>query len=478
LVLTAIAAVLALAAIELLLPLVSAFLEKDLELDYRSDPVALLSLVGITLLVGLAAGSFPAIYVSAFEPAKVLKGDITRGRTAMLFRRILVGAQFSISIGLLIATAVVYRQVLFMRTVDLGYDKEQIVVVSGQRTGRLAERWEVLKREWLAHPQIVAATGSSDTPGTDPGRDLVRGENSDLQSPPVDIHVVQVDFDFFSTYGIDVLAGRAFSRDVGTDARDAETAAPASGVDALGAIVNVRAVRAFGWTPEEAVGKIFSSVPLGGLPGGNPRRIVGVIADIHFQPLQAPIEPMMFVLLGSQLNAASIKVSGRNLEGTLAHIDVVWTRIVPEQPIVRRFLDDDFDAFYRSEQRQGRILAYSSLLAVFLACLGLFGLASLTTEQRTKEIGIRKVMGGSVADIVRLFAGELGTLALLANVIAWPVAYVLMRRWLDNFPYRIELDLPVFVGSGFAVLVIAWLTVGAVAARAAAAKPIHALRCE
>jgi putative ABC transport system permease protein len=482
LLLTAIAALLALAAVELLLPAVGAFLERPLDLDYRGDPWSVVALLCVTLVAGVAAGSFPAFYVSAFEAAKVLKGDITRGRSAALLRSILVGAQFAIGIALLIATAVVYRQMQFMRNVDLGYQKEQIVVVSGQRTGRLPERWEILQREWLAHPEIVAATASSQAPGSGAFiADVVRGDGSDPQAPPVDVRFVGVDFDFFATYGIDVVAGRAFSSDFGTDLADVALTDDTTTFSV--AVVNARAARALGWAPEEAVGKTFWSVPLSnpasGPTAGSPAHlIVGVIDDIYFQPLRDPVGPLVFMLPRPLANVASLKVTGRDLEATLAHIDEVWAKVVPEQPIVRHFLDDDFAALYRDEERQGLMLTYGALLAILLACLGLFGLASLTIEQRMKEIGIRKVMGGTVTDVIGLFAGEFGRLVVLANLAAWPVAFLAMRRWLDQFPYRIDLGVLVFVGSGALVLAIAWLTVGIVAARAAGAKPAHTLRYE
>ena len=479
--LTGIAAVFALAALELLLPYVGAFLDMALTLDYRHDPLVLATLAGVALLVGLAAGSFPAFYLCAFEPAKVLKGDVTRGHSASLLRNLLVGAQFSIAIALLIATAVVYRQTMYMRSIDRGYDTQRMVVVSGPRTGRLGARWEILKREWLEQPGVLAVSGSSGVPGEPALADLIAGEGRDRQAPPVNMQIVAVDPDFFSTYGIEMAAGRAFSSDVAADSSDA--AGPADLRAVTEAIVNPRSARELGWTPEEAVGKELWGVDFGAAtnarpPGSQAARIVGVTRDIYFDPVQRPIAPLMFILPRAFFGAASIKIGGRDVAGTLARIDEVWGRIVPEQPIARRFLDDDFDRFYRGEQRQGQLLSSSALLAILLACLGLFGLASLTTEQRTKEIGIRKVIGGTTADIVRLFAGELGRLVLLANVVAWPVAYVAMRHWLDRFPYRIDLGALVFVASGLLVLAIAGVTVGTVAARAAMAKPIHSLRHE
>src|SRR5882672_21520 len=422
LLLTAAAALLALAAVELLLPLVGAFLEMDLELDYRRDPVVLGALAAVTVLVGLAAGMFPAFYVAAFEPAKVLKGDLTRGRGAATVRRVLVGAQFAISIALTIATAVVYRQVMFMRTFDVGFDKTQIVVVSDGRAGLLAQRWEVLKREWLAESGVAAVSGSSAAPGGDPMRDLIHGEGGDPEALPVNTSIVAVDSDFLSTYGIEVLAGRGFSSDFGADSLDA--AGPRDLRATRGAIVNVATARALGWTPDEAVGKAFWGADLTA-PAMGPsadqaaRRIVGVIDDVHFAPLRDPVGPMMLILPQTYFNTASIKLTGGDVAGTLARIDAVWARAVPERPIARRFLDDDFDRFYRGERKQAQMLGVCSSLAILVASLGLFGLAALTTEQRTKEIGIRKVMGGSVVDIVRLFTGELSRLAVLANAVAW-----------------------------------------------------------
>jgi putative ABC transport system permease protein len=294
---------------------------------------------------------------------------------------------------------------------------------------------------------------------------------------------VAVDPDFFATYGIKLLTGRTFSRNVGADLSDIDLVGPQSLVAASVSIIDTRTARAFGWTPEEAVGKTFWNVPLdapeSGPPAGAPlRRIVGVVDDVYLQPLRETSQPLMFILPRGLSDQASLKIAGRDLESTLARIDAVWSRIVPEQPISRRFLDADFDAVYQSERRQGQMLTYCSSLSILIACLGLFGLASLTTEQRTKEIGIRKVLGSTTGDIVRLFAGEIGRLVLVANVIAWPVAYLLMRRWLDDFAYRIDLGLLIFVGSGLLVLAVAWLTVGVVAARAARAKPIHSLRYE
>jgi putative ABC transport system permease protein len=244
-------------------------------------------------------------------------------------------------------------------------------------------------------------------------------------------------------------------------------------------VVNELGARGLGLEPEEAVGQ---RVSFGSFQGTRFRtneasgEIVGVVPDVHYESLRSAIAPTIYVITGD--GDAALRISGRDVQGTLAHIDEKWKQVRPDLPASRRFLDQSYDALYRAEERQQQAFTFFALVAVVIACLGVLGLASFATERRTKEIGIRKVMGGTVVDIVRLFGAELGKLALLANVVAWPIAYLLMRRWLDGFAYRIELGPLVFVAAAALVLTIALLTVGAVAARAASVKPITSLRCE
>jgi putative ABC transport system permease protein len=241
--------------------------------------------------------------------------------------------------------------------------------------------------------------------------------------------------------------------------------------------------RRYGWTPLEATSKWLEVAFAGPGTPSNRAPIIGVVADVHFESVRSAIEPTIYMLvpdgLGFQpLSEASLRVTGRNLAATLAHIDATWAKFMPDRPIARHFLDADFEALYASEQRQGEMFTFFAALAIGIACLGLFGLASFTTERRTKEIGIRKTIGGGVLDIVLMFCGEFGRLVLVANLVAWPVAYLLMQRWLAGFAYRVDLSAWVFVGSGLAALTIACLTVGAVAGRAASTKPVNALRYE
>jgi putative ABC transport system permease protein len=459
------------AAAKLLLPAFGNFVQKSLVLDF-GDAWTLPALVALTLSLGIAAGGYPAFYLSAFSPVKVLRGDVTRGAAAASLRKILVGLQFAISISLIIATTVVYEQTRYAQAVELGYNKDQIVVLRGSPTQGLGTQWEALKREWLTHPDVLGVTASSLTPGMTNNNAVPVAIPGDAREP-TSMALMIVDFDFFETYEIDLLSGRTFSKDFGTDrlkpASDSERAF-------LSVVVSELAVRRLGLTLEEAIGRSLDAF-------GASATIVGVVEDAHLESVRYAIKPVIYAVppqpqpgQPATLREGSIRVAGRNLADTLGHIDAKWRELVPDQPITRRFLDEDFEALYRNESHQARILLYFSVLAVFIACLGLFGLASFTTQQRSKEIGIRKVMGGSVLDIVWLFTEEFAKLVLIASLVAWPVAHFFMRRWLESFAYRIELSPVVFMSSALLVLVVAVLTVGATAAHAGSTRPVHSLR--
>jgi putative ABC transport system permease protein len=413
---------------------------------------------------------------------RVLTGDVTRGRSAVIFRKSLVVLQFSISIVLIIVTAVVYQQVQFARNVPLGFEKEQVVVLRATSPSvGLGDQWETLKHELLAHPEITAITASSLTPGQqNTNGNTVRFEGGAPEGRS-GTAFMWVDYGFFEAYGVQVLAGRPFSSELGTDRT--QLATPDNPRTSGSFVLNASAARAFGWTPEQAVGKWFEFSMGERLARSARGPIIGVVDDARLESVHNEIRPLVFLVPSEQgvarlATQASVRITGRDVPGTLAYIDAKWKELMPGQPIVRRFLDDDFDALYAREERQQQMFTYFALLAVFIACLGLFGLASFATEQRTKEIGIRKAIGGTAVDIVRLFTRELTTLVLVANLIAWPIAYVFMRRWLDNFAYRIDMGVLVYAAAALAAFAIAWLTVGAVATRAAVAKPVHSLRYE
>jgi putative ABC transport system permease protein len=481
--LSLLAMVMAAAMVELTLPWFNSFMELDIAFDYLGRPGLMLSLLALTLSVGIVAGSYPAFYLSAFLPAKVLKGQMTRGGGGVLFRKILVIAQFAISIALVIATGVVYAQVKFAAAMDLGFDREQIVVLQGAPSTGFGDSYDAMKQQMLQHPGVISVSAANLIPGDqNTNADFIRAEGNGPEGRGMPF--LNVDYDFFKTFGIRFLSGRTFSLDRGTDIFVEPTEDNPQATASY--ILNELAARQLGWTPDEALGKW---VEMGGnepmtLTTRGP--VIGVVEDIYFSSLREEIKPVLYRVTSHtepvrgrpNFRQMAIKLDARDIDETLAFIEETWSSYQPDVPITQDFLDDNFEALYASERTQGQLFTLFALLAIFIACLGLFGLASFTTEQRTKEIGIRKVMGGSIADIVILLSRDFGYLVLFANVLAWPVAWFLMERWLQNFAYRIDLGIFTFIISGLLALVIAMLTVGGLATRAAWSKPALALRYE
>jgi putative ABC transport system permease protein len=448
------------------------------------DGGTLAMLAGLALAVGLLAGSYPALYLSAFEPAKVLKGDATRGQGGRHLRSALVVAQFAVSIVLLIVTATIYLQTRFARDVDRGFDTEQIVRLTGSPTVGMGPAFEAVRNRLLENPEITGVIEGSMRPGG-AGTRVGRAEGTDPAG--VQMLAVGVDYGFFEMYGIELLAGRTFSRDYGTDGWVLPNQ-PDLGVGphSTGAyVLSELAARELGFTPEEAIGKWFETEFASDFSASIRGPIVGVVKNTYFESLREPQRPLMYFAAADTwkpplvfFSDASIRVTGKRLRETLAFIDATWSEIQPDLPLVRSFLDDEFAALYANDERQMQIFGVFAALSIFVACLGLFGLASFTTERRTKEIGIRKTLGGSLLDVVTLLTSEFSKLVLLSNLVAWPIAYVAMHRWLAGFAYRIELSPLIFVTCALAALAIAWLTVAGIAVRAAGAKPLSSLRCE
>ena len=475
--LTAIAMLLAVAIVELSLPAFAAFLEKPLAFSL-TDPTTLLTLLAGTLVVGLFAGSYPAFFLSQFRPVDVLKG-IASGSGSGLLRRGLVVFQFATSIALLIATGVVMAQMHYARTMDMGFDKERNLIHALPFFADIREIYDPLRTELEQHPDIESVVYSSRVPSMqnlDGSGYAPEGVQFTIDTV-IGLSDIKVDAHWFEHYGVEFLAGRPFRPNEVRHVRPTED----DPVVKAYAVLNESAARRFGWTPQEAVGKVIREPANRELTQFYDREIVGVIPDIHFSSLHDEKKATVYAGPHPRYQRhVSIRVAPGDPAAAIEHFENVWRRLLPNDPVNWYFLDDSFDGRYRAEAKQVRMFAMFSGFAVFVATLGLFGLASFTTERRTKEIGIRKVMGASVRDIVFLLTSDFTKLVLFANLIAWPVAYYFMNQWLTRFAYKAPFAdwAWLFVAAGLAALAAAWLTIATQAGRAATSRPVLALRYE
>ncbi len=452
------AGALAVALAGLALPVFNTLAGKALTMDAVVSGGMLAGLIGVVLFVGVAAGSYPAFVLARFRPVTVLKGAATPATGGAMLRKGLVLFQFAVSMVLIAGTAIVYEQLAFMQSRTLHVDDEQIVVAP-MLDRSFRPQVETLKEALMQHPQVVAVSGSHRVPGQ-----LMNGfgyvvEGGDREDP-VSVRDVGVDHDFTKTFGLELAAGRGFSREIVTDETDAY-------------LINETAAQAFGWMdPEDAVGQRIERVD-----GAQPGVVVGVVEDFHYLSLHHPIEPLVMHLRPFVMNLA-IRVRADDLPATLASLERTWQQFTPAFPFDYYFLDDAFDSRYRAEKRAGQLVGYFALLAIFIACLGLFGLAAFSAAQRTKEIGVRKVLGATVGGLVVLLSREFVRLVGLAFVLAVPLAYVAMSRWLDGFAYRVEISWGIFLMVGSLTLAIALVTVSYQAVKAALADPVESLRYE
>jgi putative ABC transport system permease protein len=450
-----IAFILTIALTALLLPLFNQLAGKTVIESIFSKPSYIGILFVATLVIGLVAGSYPALVLSSFKPVVVLKGRFATGVKGILLRKGLVVAQFTISIALIIGTIIVYRQMQFMRNRDLGFSKDQMLVIN--TNGDPGK--DVLKQTVSDMPVVKSATMSSSVPGGDnPGAySEIENNKGDLQIANLDLYFV--DFDYIPHYKIKMVAGRAFSRDFLTDTT-------------MAMVLNESAVKMFGYSsPQQAVGKRFKQ-------WGREGTIIGVMKDFHFRALQEPIKPLSMRIEPGGCNLLSVHVTAANLPATIKSIENKWKTAIPNRPFSYYFLDEFFDRQYRSEERFGKLFLNFSILAIFISCLGLLGLASYSTMQRTKEIGVRKVMGASVSNIVNLLSKDFLILVLVSFFIAAPVAWYFMHEWLKDFTYRTPLSWWIFLGAGILALFIALFTISFQAIRAAVANPTKSLRTE
>ncbi|MFC4874581.1 ABC transporter permease [Negadavirga shengliensis] len=417
-------------------------------------------LIGLTFLVGMAAATYPALFLSSFRPVAVLKGGLNTVSKGASLRKVLVVGQFTISLMLIVGTIMVYRQLDFMKDQKLGFDREQMLVLPVRGGISIADRYEQVKEEFLNHSSIISLTASSDVPGKKVYNFAasLSGEEDDKGQS---MYFMFVDADFLKTYGIEMLAGRPFNKELQTDAESAF-------------LINEKAVKAFGWgTPEEAIGKKMNAGF--GREGGE---IIGVYKDFHYRSLQAPVEPLVLAIVPWRFNYISLKLNTMELPSTMAFVEKKWQELFPGSPYEYAFLDQEFDKQYAADEKTGRTFLVFTSIAIFIACLGLFGLATYIARQRTKEIGIRKVLGASVAGVVGMLSMDFVKLVMVAVLISTPLSYLLVSRWLENFAFRMEIGWVTFVAAGLTILVIALLTVSFQSVKAALANPVDSLRSE
>lgn len=434
------------------------FTHKGLEINFFQKPELLIGLIGVTVGIGFLAGIYPAFVVSGFKPALTLKGQQGSPTGKGAIRKILVVTQFSISVVLLIATAITIQQLDYLNTRDLGFDKDQIITLPFYR--ELQTSYDAFHNELVNSSTIKHAGRSSRVPtgrllDSQGSPRIIKGDS--MVDTRITTKNVRVDEDFFPTYGIEIVAGRNFSKAVDTD-------------DSLAFIINETAAREYGFgSPEEGIDKDFS---YGGVRG----KLIGVVKDFHFESLHQDIIPIVFH--EGELNTISVKLAGNNVQDGIQHMEKVWKEFLPNRPFEYSFLDERYKQLYESEQKQSQLFTIFSGLTIFIACLGLFGLATFNTLQRVKEIGIRKVLGASVPTILSLLSREIVSLIIISNLIAWPVAWFLMNKWLDSFAYHIEMSVLIYVVSGIVAVIIALLTVSSQTIRAAMTNPSETLRYE
>ena len=439
----------------LLLPLFNQLAGKRVSTPFFYHPLYIVNLFFIAIGIGIVAGFYPALVLSSFKPVSVLKGRFATGTRGILLRKGLVIFQFTISIILIIGTVIVYTQLNYMRSQDLGFSKDQTIVIDTNAD----KNKDAFKESLSSVPGVLSTTFSSTVPGggTNTAYSKVQNKTGDMQTASLDIYFV--DFNYINQYKMKVIAGRGFSKEFGTDTTQAM-------------VINESTSKLLGYSsPQQAIGRNFDQ-------WGRKGKIIGVIKDFHYQALQEPIKPLTLRIEPGGYQFLSIKVSANNLPATIKAIESKWNQIIPNRPFDYSFLDESFDKQYRAEDRFGSLFFNFAILAIFISCLGLLGLASYSTLQRTREIGVRKVLGASVSNIINLLSIEFLKLVLVAFIIAAPVAWLFMNKWLRDFAYRTSLSWWMFVFAGIAAIVIAFGTISFQAIKAAIANPVKSLRTE
>ena len=450
---TLISLILSIILIIVLLPQFNNLAGKSFNLQVLHSPAVLLSFLAVVIIVGIFGGSYPAFFLSRYSPVVVLKGEITQGSAGSLFRKILVVIQFSVSVIMIICTLVVFRQLNFLKTMDQGFDQKNVIGL--ELNGAMVRKYPVLKQVLQENPNIKHVTSSSNNIGDGTGKVIFKVETDQGMSDR-GINFSVVDYDFIETLGIKVLKGRNFQRDMPSDTL-------------TGVIVNETFVKRMGWA--EPVGK---KVTLGNFING---RVIGVMKDYHQTGMYNGIESLLLIWRPLN-NIIYVKLSGTETTQTLSFIENKWKEIFPGEPFAYQYLTERFNGQFRADEKRGFVFTLFTILAILIACLGLFGLASYMVEQRTKEIGIRKVFGANESTILRLIAKDFLILVTIGVVIAVPIAYYFMNKWLENYVYKSKIGVPLLIGAAILTFLITFITISYKAYQASIMNPARALKTE
>ncbi|MBL7960297.1 ABC transporter permease [bacterium] len=454
-----IAMAVAILLVELTLPFFNGFVNRSLELDYLNNLWSFLSLIAITAIVGILTGGYPAFFLAKSKTLLVLKNIKENSNPKSWLRSSLVILQFSISIILIISMGIVYNQLSYLHDKDMGFNKEQVVVLpSGQS---MLTDLETFKNKLLQNTNIICVSAAKRIPSDRlldaGGASIIK--NGKVHAVDFRIASLNVDHDYIPTFEMKMAAGRNFQKQLASDSTKAF-------------IINEKAAVMLGWTsPQDAVGQPFNYSDREGF-------IIGVVKDFHFESLHQEIAPIVMRISTSSLNKISIRIRPQDIPSTIGFLQSIWQEYRADYPFEYSFVDDRFDQLYRNEEKLGQVFGFFAGLSIFIACMGLLGLAAFMTELRTKEIGIRKVLGASVGNITAMISKEFMKFIVVASLIAWCISYFVMHRWLSLFAYHIEMNYFTFVLASMVALVIALSTVGFQAVKAATANPVEALKYE
>ncbi len=463
-ILSVISLLLSLALGALLLPSFNHLADRQLSLSSMFSPF----IIGLSLLVilciSLAAGSYPALILSGFQPVKVLKGAFKNTSSGLWLRKTLIIFQFAISAFLIVATFIIQNQLHYTQTKDLGYNKDHIVVLPLDQ--KMTAILNTIKTEFKMNPDVLSLTKANNEPiNIVSGYSMSRADQVGKGGISVNANVV--DEDFIKTIGAKIIAGTDFTEQDSKDVLEPTE----KDKKKYHYILNESAAKALGWTPEEAIGKKMF------LGDDRPGIVKAVVKDFNFSSFHDPIKPLV-LFNESWGGSLLVKLSGKHLPQTLAFLESKWKQLVQHRPFEYRFLDDDYNKLYQSEIRLGKVLNIFATIAILLAALGLFGLSAYSIQQRTKEIGIRKVLGASIPNVITLLSKDFLSLVIVASIIAFPIAWWVMNQWLQDFVYRVSIGWWIFLISGIIAIIISLLTVSFLAIKAAIANPVKSLRTE